>query len=64
MYITAWRPLARLEGQIAINTLLRRVPDLRLMRPVSALRRRPGLVLNGLEAIPVAFANRPISKVG
>jgi cytochrome P450 len=57
-------PLARLEGQIAINTLLRRVPDLRLARPVSALRRRPGLVLNGLKALPVAFSNRPISKVG
>ena len=56
-------PLARLEGQIAINTLLHRVPDLRLARPVSALRRRPGLVLNGLKALPVAFAKRHISKV-
>ena len=26
-------PLARLEGQIAINTLLRRIPDLRLAVP-------------------------------
>jgi len=56
-------PLARLEGQIAINTLLRRLPDLRLARPRSDLRRRPGLVLHGLEALPVAFAKRPISVV-
>jgi cytochrome P450 len=56
-------PLARLEGQIAINTLLRRLPELRLARPVSSLRRRPGLVLHGLEALPVAFARRPISVV-
>jgi cytochrome P450 len=56
-------PLARLEGQIAINTLLRRLPDLRLARPVSALRRRPGLVLHSLEALPVTFAKRSVCKV-
>jgi cytochrome P450 len=54
-------PLARLEGQIAINTLLRRLPELRLARPLNDLRRRPGLVLHGLEALPVAFAKRPIA---
>ena len=41
-------PLARLEGQIAINTLLRRTSDLRLAVPRQALLRRPGLVLHGL----------------
>jgi cytochrome P450 PksS len=51
-------PLARLEGQIAINTLLRRLPDLRLAVPADALRWRPGLVLHGLRALPVAFAAR------
>ena len=49
-------PLARLEGQIAINTLLRRIPDLRLAVPRQALRRRPGLVLHGLKSLPVAFS--------
>jgi cytochrome P450 PksS len=49
-------PLARLEGQIAINTLLRRIPDLRLAVPRQALRRRPGLVLHGFESLPVAFS--------
>jgi cytochrome P450 len=47
--------LARLEGQIAINTLLRRAADLRLAVASDALRWRPGLVLRGLEALPVEF---------
>lgn len=47
--------LARLEGQIAISTLLRRFPDLRLSVPPTAVRWRPGLLLRGLEALPVAF---------
>jgi cytochrome P450 PksS len=51
-------PLARLEGQIAINTLLRRTPDLRLAVPREKLRWRRGLVLRGVEALPVAFAAR------
>lgn len=49
-------PLARLEGQIAINTLLRRCRDLRLAVPRDALRWRRGLVLRGLKALPVTFA--------
>jgi len=48
-------PLARLEAQIAINTLLRRMPDLRLKDSPEALRWRPSLVLRGLEALPVKF---------
>lgn len=48
-------PLARLEGQIAINTLLGRFPDLRLAVAPSELRWRRGLVLRGLEALPVVF---------
>ena len=49
--------LARLEGQIAFSTLLRRVPDLRLAVRSNALRWRPGFVTRGLEALPVAFGN-------
>jgi len=48
-------PLARLEAQIAINTLLRRLPDLRLKGSPESLRWRPSLVLRGLEALPVKF---------
>jgi len=50
-------PLARLEGQIAINTLLRRAPDLRLTVPPAATRWRRGLLLRGLESLPVAFGD-------
>jgi cytochrome P450 len=49
-------PLARLEGQIAISTLLRRVFDLRLAAEPEALRWRRGLVLRGLEALPVQYS--------
>jgi cytochrome P450 len=51
-------PLARLEGQIAINTLLRRSRDLRLAVAPGAVRWRRGLALRGLEALPVAFARQ------
>jgi cytochrome P450 len=51
-------PLARLEGQIAINTLLRRHPDLRLAVPPQALRRRRGLGLRGLASLPVLLSRR------
>ena len=54
-------PLARLEGQIAIPTLLRRLPDLRLAAPPGPLRRRPGLLLNSLEALPLTFGG-PIRR--
>lgn len=52
--------LARLEGQIAIATLLRRAPELRLAAPPDRLRWRRGLLLRGLESLPVAFdTDRP-----
>jgi cytochrome P450 len=47
--------LARLEGQIAIATLLRRIPNLKVAIPSDALRWRRGLVLRGLESLPVTF---------
>jgi len=48
-------PLARLEAQIAINTLMRRMPDLRLSVDTGSLRWRPSMLLRGLEGLPVAF---------
>ena len=48
-------PLARLEAQIAINTLLRRLPNLALKNVGAPLSWRPGLILRGLEALPVRF---------
>jgi cytochrome P450 PksS len=51
-------PLARLEAQIAINTLLRRLPQLRLAIPHQELRWRKGLVLRGLETLPLEFTKK------
>jgi cytochrome P450 len=48
-------PLARMEGQIAINTLLRRMPRLRLQKPPESLSWRPGMVMRGLQGLPVEF---------
>jgi cytochrome P450 len=47
-------PLARLEGQIAIRTLLDRFETLRLAVP-EAVRWRRGLVLRGVEELPLVF---------
>jgi cytochrome P450 len=46
-------PLARLELQIALGTLARRLPDMKLAGP--APRFRPAYVIRGLEALPVTF---------
>ena len=48
-------PLARMEGQIALGTLLRRMPDLRLRGSPESLTWRPGMVLRGLRGLPVEF---------
>lgn len=48
-------PLARLEGQIAITTLLDRYPDLRLAAGPQSLRWRRSLFLRGMERLPLAY---------
>jgi cytochrome P450 len=48
-------PLARMEGQIAISTLLRRMPNLRLKGSPESLSWRPGMILRGLRGLPVEF---------
>jgi cytochrome P450 len=48
-------PLARLEGEIAFEALLRRLPDLRLADPAAALKWRPAFELRGLSELPVVF---------
>lgn len=48
-------PLARIEGQIAINMLLERMPDLRLATDASSLRWRKSGFLRGLKALPVVY---------
>lgn len=49
-------PLARMEGRIALTTLLRRLPNLRLAAPVEALTWRFNPILRGLHHLPVAWA--------
>jgi len=46
-------PLARVELQVALETLLNRMPDIHLA--VDAVEFRPTYVIRGLKALPVAF---------
>ncbi len=48
-------PLARLEALIALPLLLARLPRLRFAGDPAALRWRGGLLIHGLEQLPVAF---------
>ncbi|MEI5099508.1 cytochrome P450 [Streptomyces sp. PmtG] len=54
-------PLARLEGQTALATLLRRLPDLQLAAAPDELRWRGGLIMRGLRTLPVRFT--PAARV-
>ncbi|MGA5314909.1 cytochrome P450 family protein [Streptomyces pseudogriseolus] len=49
-------PLARLEGQTALASLLTRLPDLRLAVDPAELRWRGGLIMRGLRTLPVEFS--------
>ncbi|MGI5482375.1 cytochrome P450 family protein [Streptomyces lavendofoliae] len=53
-------PLARLEGQTALATLLTRLPDIRLAVDPADLRWRGGLIMRGLRTLPVEFT--PLAK--
>lgn len=57
-------PLARLEGQAALATLLKRLPDLRLAGEPADLRWRGGLIMRGLRTLPVAFTPEPAHREG
>ncbi|MEZ4711471.1 MAG: cytochrome P450 [Caldilineaceae bacterium] len=48
-------PLARLEGRIAIETLLDRLPNLRLAAPMESLRWRTVPVIRGMLHMPVRW---------
>ncbi len=49
-------PLARLEGQAALASLLTRLPDIQLDADPAELRWRGGLIMRGLRSLPVGFA--------
>ncbi|NOK58479.1 MAG: cytochrome P450 [Chloroflexi bacterium AL-W] len=48
-------PLARLEGEIAINTVLRRFPNIRMQETSESLVWRRSLLIRGLQKLPVVF---------
>jgi cytochrome P450 PksS len=48
-------PLARLEAKIAITALLKHMPQLRLACPPAQIRWKPGLILRGVQALPLEF---------
>jgi cytochrome P450 len=48
-------PLARLEAKIAFTALLRHMPRLRLAYPATQIRWKPGLILRGVQALPLEF---------
>ena len=46
-------PLSRVEGDVAVTTLLRRLPNLRLAADPDQLRWSPRVLLRGLVSLPV-----------
>ncbi|WP_420642750.1 cytochrome P450 family protein [Candidatus Leptofilum sp.] len=48
-------PLARLEGQIGLQTLFDRFPKLKLAVPTVQLEWRSGVLFRGLKALPIVF---------
>jgi cytochrome P450 len=48
-------PLARMEADVAIRTVLTRVAGISLAVPESELQWRPGLLMHGVRHLPVSF---------
>jgi cytochrome P450 PksS len=55
IHVCLGAPLARLEGQIAFETLLRRLPNLQLARDPAHLEWNRNPILRGLAGLPVTF---------
>ncbi len=55
MHMCLDAPLARLEGDIAFTTLLKRVPAIRLNMPRASITWHGALNVRGLTSFPVAF---------
>jgi cytochrome P450 len=48
-------PLARMEADVAVRTLLKRVARISLAVPEDALQWRPGLLMYGVQRLPVSL---------
>jgi cytochrome P450 len=49
-------PLARLEGRIALTSLLERYPQLRFAVPPEQLTYQPSFIFHGLKTLPVTLS--------
>ncbi|QIK10323.1 cytochrome P450 [Streptomyces sp. Je 1-4] len=56
--------LARIELQIALGTLLRRLPDLRLAVPEDELEWTPAVLARGVGRLPVSYGRCPYAGSG
>ncbi|KAG2884632.1 hypothetical protein PC117_g25785 [Phytophthora cactorum] len=48
-------PLARLEGEIAIQDLLHKLPKIQLNTKIDLLEWRTGMIIRGLKTLPISF---------
>jgi cytochrome P450 len=55
IHVCLGAPLARLEGDIAFTTLLRRLPNLRLAIPRDSVKWHGNFSLHGISSLPVEF---------
>ena len=58
MHYCVGAPLARVEGQISINALFQRFPDIELAKPADELGRNPNPFQRALSELPVRFTPR------
>ncbi|GEK58937.1 cytochrome P450 [Marinococcus halophilus] len=56
MHFCLGAPLARVETEVAVNTLLERFPELQLDTSSAELEWRPGILMRGLTELPVRLA--------
>jgi len=55
MHYCLGAPLARLEGDIAFTTVLKRLPNIHLAVAPEQLEWRPSVAMRGLRSLPVRF---------
>ncbi|MBQ1080598.1 cytochrome P450 [Nocardiopsis sp. B62] len=58
VYRCVGMPLARLEAEVALSSLFRRFPELRLAVPASRLERQSTFIMNGLSSLPVRLGKK------